>query len=795
MLTALLRFCGSCLPVFLLASMPLAASAGAEPMPLVGLSAEAADPGVTFTGNGGTAQIIDGDAGKVLAITIGKDGGHWPGVNIAPKRGAWDLADYSAVRFSITNTSGLRIRVHGRVDNPGDWRKKPWSVNAVTLRPGQSKTLTVPFGRQYGNAGYDLDPAKVARVVIFGERPKGDITLHVTAIEAVTAGVAGGSAGSDDKPGASADGNDAAQAPQSNVLYDFERGVTGSLIADDNATHEVVEVDGGKAMRVSFGGGNYPGVQLNAPGGGWDLSNYAGVEVDVTNPGDKGVTVALRIDNPGNWKKNPWNAEKTHVKAGQTRTIRVKFGQSWGGPGFALNPAKVIRALVYAERPRDGAVLLADNLRAYGQATVREADTVDLGGVLFDFGPGFIPAGRVEGRGASAKVEGGQLIATFSADQKWPAVYLTPVARKWDLSNFASIQMQVTNQSRDKARVSARVDNPGADGRNNCNTEAITIAPGQTRTLTVTFGKSWGKAGFDLDASNVVGVLVMIDQPSRAYTLAIDDIKANPRQSASVPDWIGQRPPVEGDWVQTLDEEFDGPTLDESRWRRRFVWDGPAEAETQRYIQENVYVRDGKLVIECEKNPGHQYNDPKLPTREYATGVATTLDKWTQAYGYFEARIKSPRARGLWPAFWMMPDRGEGHGNIWERRATENGGMEIDIWEHLTEWGPGRYNVAAHWDGYGKDHKQWGNAHIYHLPTDDGWHNYGLLWEPGKLTWFCDGKRVETWEDPQVTKVPTYLLLTVQMGNWATDDVDDAALPDKLQVEYVRAWQLRERID
>jgi hypothetical protein len=27
---------------------------------------------------------------------------------------------------------------------------------------------------------------------------------------------------------------------------------------------------------------------------------------------------------------------------------------------------------------------------------------------------------------------------------------------------------------------------------------------------------------------------------------------------ASSPDWLGRRPPVEGEWVQTFDENFDG---------------------------------------------------------------------------------------------------------------------------------------------------------------------------------------------------------------------------------------------
>ena len=32
--------------------------------------------------------------------------------------------------------------------------------------------------------------------------------------------------------------------------------------------------------------------------------------------------------------------------------------------------------------------------------------------------------------------------------------------------------------------------------------------------------------------------------------------------------------------------------------------------------------------------------------------------------------------------------------------------------EHLTRWGPTRYNIAMHWDGYGKSHKSTGSEKV-----------------------------------------------------------------------------------
>jgi beta-glucanase (GH16 family) len=120
----------------------------------------------------------------------------------------------------------------------------------------------------------------------------------------------------------------------------------------------------------------------------------------------------------------------------------------------------------------------------------------------------------------------------------------------------------------------------------------------------------------------------------------------------------------------------------------------------------------------------------------------------------------------------------------------ENGkGMEIDIMEHLTRHGPYRYNIAAHWDGYGKDHKSIGSECVYVEPTKDGWLVAGLLWEPGRMTWYCNGRKVGQWRSDRIPDVPLFLKLTMQMGGWGGNRIVDSELPDVFQVDYVRAWQ------
>jgi beta-glucanase (GH16 family) len=216
--------------------------------------------------------------------------------------------------------------------------------------------------------------------------------------------------------------------------------------------------------------------------------------------------------------------------------------------------------------------------------------------------------------------------------------------------------------------------------------------------------------------------------------------------------------------------------------------------QLQFYSKQNIAVANGILSIKSEKRDGFFMDNPKMEPKQYASGYIDSYGKWTQLYGYFEAKLKLPSARGLWPAFWMMPDRGPVDGDVHMRSSTNVDGMEFDIMEYLTEWGAGRYNIATHWDGYGADHKHWGNSSTYFGPTKDNWHTFGLLWEPGKLTFYVDGIKKADYASDRVGSVPAYFILNTQMGGWATSNVDDTKLPDYLQVDYVRAWQLKSRI-
>ncbi|MAX23768.1 MAG: hypothetical protein CMJ19_04615 [Phycisphaeraceae bacterium] len=729
---------------------------------------------------------VDGKA----ALEFVTEKAKYPGVTLRPASGKWDAGDAIGIAVELKNKSANRVDVHGRVDNPGPWKTSAHNSNRKALGPGKSGVLKVYFAKNYGqDAKLAVDGTNIKQLLIFVAGAKGGEAVQILSVKTIPASEATSTASTSSS--ASEAQSDAYRPGIEGFLFDFDKHYEDALLSAEGTDYQLVDGKDGKALKLNIPANkSYPGLRFNAHKGAWDLSDFGGIRADVTNNGEKAIRVFLRVDNKSK-KKDPWNTSHVSIKPGETKEVATMFGKNGTAPGFPLNSKRVIACLIFTDKQKQDTSITIDNVRGFGSPAPKTADVVALSGEMIDFAD-FEPSSRTKGSGASATVSGGKLQVSFDGSQKWPGLGIMPRGKAWDLANFASVQADFTNTGDSKMTFGLRVDNPGANGREHCNSENITLNPGQTKTITVTFGKSWGNKGFDIDTSNITQLLIV--GPSKQASVAVANIKANVKKYAEIPDWLGKRPPVEGDWKMTLDEDFNESTLNKNLWNTRMRYDGPLKGELQVYSEKNLSIKDGNLVFLCEKKHGHQYDDPKLPTRDYTTAVIQSYDKFTQKYGYFESRFKAPTARGLWPAFWLMPDRGPEAGNIWQRGDTKGQGMEIDIYEYLCEWGPGRYNVAAHWDGYGADHKSWGTSHLYHLPTEDGYHTFGCLWEPGRLVFYVDGKQMAEFKNERVGSTPMFMILNVQTGRWATKNIDDSALPDKWLVDYVRVWQLKDRI-
>jgi hypothetical protein len=283
--------------------------------------------------------------------------------------------------------------------------------------------------------------------------------------------------------------------------------------------------------------------------------------------------------------------------------------------------------------------------------------------------------------------------------------------------------------------------------------------------------------------------------------------------------------PPPGNWQLTLDEQFDGNQLNPKLWTTGYTYPDVINNELQGYVPENVTVADGLCTIKVEQRNcvNTDRTGRKGAAQKFASGAFTSFDKFTQTYGYFEARLKMPHARGagIWPAFWMLPDRGKAYPQkIRTSYMTKDygRGMEIDLFEFMPWWkrpdGTFPIHVGCIWNygpvteknpaphGYGSyalGNDGWGPEEMDFPALDDEFHTYGLYWSPERLIYYLDGKPIFRVKDPQhVPDVPHYFLFNVAMsGNGWGKSVDKKHptteqivedLPNAMQIDYFRAY-------
>ena len=240
-------------------------------------------------------------------------------------------------------------------------------------------------------------------------------------------------------------------------------------------------------------------------------------------------------------------------------------------------------------------------------------------------------------------------------------------------------------------------------------------------------------------------------------------------------------------------DEFNGSRLDGSKWqydtsRNKEGW---YNKELQYYAAnrlENLRVGGGLLTIELRKDLSEIRKFPDWGKQKYSSAKIMTKGKAAFQYGFFEARAKLPCTRGSWPAFWMMPTA-----NVeWPQ------GGEIDILEHIGAQ-PGVVHANLHTGKYNHT-KQNGRGAQKPLPTScSDFHRYQLSWTEDEILIGVDDRaymRVRNSEPGDrgawPFDKPFYLILNLAMGgDWAgAKGIDDASLPQKFEVDYVRVWEM-----
>lgn len=244
-------------------------------------------------------------------------------------------------------------------------------------------------------------------------------------------------------------------------------------------------------------------------------------------------------------------------------------------------------------------------------------------------------------------------------------------------------------------------------------------------------------------------------------------------------------------YTEKFRDDFNGKKLNTKVWNYETHEPGWVNNELQEYVvnKKNVYLKDGKLVIQAIENVDKRGN------RTYTSGRINTMGKRDYKYGIFEARLKVPKGQGFLPAFWMMPTNEQLYGQ-WPVCG------EIDIMEVLGNKIDTSYSTIH----FGEPHaEKQVSTKLASGNFSDEFHTFTLEWVPDEIRYYVDGHfigKINEWytqkgsDDPLTFPAPFdqpyYMIFNVAVGgNWPgnPDETTKFNADAQMVVDWVRVLQ------
>lgn len=281
--------------------------------------------------------------------------------------------------------------------------------------------------------------------------------------------------------------------------------------------------------------------------------------------------------------------------------------------------------------------------------------------------------------------------------------------------------------------------------------------------------------------------------------------------------------PLEGaGWELVWADEFDGPTLDRSKWTPEVSCWGGGNYERQCYTDrpDNIAVEGGMLLLKARKErftgparpPEIAENPNPSQTQSHTSGKVRTIGKHAWRYGRIEVRARVPAGQGTWPAVWMMPDQPVYGG--WPRSG------EIDILEAVNIGakcrkckggrGENRTISALHFGDFPPQNRFVdGRAALpdLGLPSDD-FHVYAVEWGEGLIRFMVDDRvhltvTADQWKtaSPRARGRPAapfdqpfYIMANLAVGGRLSEEnnakgVAASSFPAQFAIDWIRVYQ------
>lgn len=233
-------------------------------------------------------------------------------------------------------------------------------------------------------------------------------------------------------------------------------------------------------------------------------------------------------------------------------------------------------------------------------------------------------------------------------------------------------------------------------------------------------------------------------------------------------------------------DEFNGTSLANDAWSYESGDGCPAlcswgNNELQYYTAppNNLFFQDGKMIIEAKSET--------FGGKNYTSSRIKTQSKKSFKFGRIDIRAILPKGRGLWPAFWMLPQNNVFGG--WPRSG------EIDLMETIGSE-PGKTSGTVH---FGPGPNSIYVSKTYTLPAgtfNDQFHVFSFEWKQDQMQWIVDGNVYATFTKADVgaNNYPFnesfYFLINLAVGGNLPGPPDANTLfPEWLIVDYIRIYQ------
>jgi hypothetical protein len=152
--------------------------------------------------------------------------------------------------------------------------------------------------------------------------------------------------------------------PVAGPLLDYSSNAELAGLDPQHAEFSSVE---GKKLQIDLStDGTYPGISFPGPAKGWNLSKYAGIQVEVTNISKIPIRLDLLAGGQGDWGQDVSNNAVARILPGETKLVQLPFGTDYGNPGIALDSSRISRVLVFGAKPSEPASIQIGPITGFG---------------------------------------------------------------------------------------------------------------------------------------------------------------------------------------------------------------------------------------------------------------------------------------------------------------------------------------------------------------------------------------------------------------------------------------------